>query len=37
MIARLIDALQAYRQYRLHHSRRYAARIALGIARGLPF
>lgn len=32
------DFINIYRLYRVYHSRRYAARIAFGIAfRGLPF
>ena len=34
----IADFFNLYRLYRLYHSRRYAARIAWGIAfKGLPF
>jgi hypothetical protein len=35
---RLVTFVEVYREYREHHNRRYAARIAHGIAfRGIPF
>lgn len=38
MIAKCAEFVRVYRAYSLHNTRRYAARIAYGIAfKGLPF